>query len=446
MRLRRISKSAIVVHTLIVGVAFGLSSGAAEAASCTSLKSELNRLQSSSAKQSPAARKWSSAKKQQQKALSAAQRDAGFFGCASASTARCQALNTKIKRMTRNLAAIERQLAKAGGGGSSKNSRRLKQVRAQIAKQNCDAPGRTRDARKNNAGDEKPKSFFSRLFSSKRDVELASAKAGDRDITSARSRTNRSSTRLSVPSGGKFKTLCVRTCDGYFFPLSYSIRKDQVAYDVARCSEICPAAETELYVYRNPGGDQSSMMSLAGNLYSEQPFAYRYKSEYVEGCSCRQVKQQSRTRSAWQEVSTGTGKRIFLSDISAGVPRRTLQPSRGGTFDDSNKAASLLSSPPLAVTQLPSYEDPDTLFNLEKGFDVTVSLNSKTMANGKSQENLTLTGLTENGLPLLRRSDQPGEEVSATSPVFKSDDPGFRPAPDRDAPVRVVGPEYFVSQ
>ena len=125
------------------------------------------------------------------------------------------------------------------------------------------------------------------------------------------------------------------------------------------------------------------MMSLAGNLYSEQPFAYRYKSEYVEGCSCRQVKQQSRTRSAWQEVSTGTGKRIFLSDISAGVPRRTLQPSRGGTFDDSNKAASLLSRPPLAVTQLPSYEDPDTLFNLEKGFDVTVSLNSKTMANGE---------------------------------------------------------------
>lgn len=444
MRLCRIAKSANFARTLVVSAAVVLTMDAAVAANCSSLKSELSRLQSSSGKQSPAAQKWSTAKKQQQKAISAAQRDAGHFGCGSASDPRCNALNKKIKRMKANLAAIERQLAKSGGSRSSKNSKRIRQVKAAIAKQNCNAPSKTREARNGgNSAGEKPKSLFSRLFSPKQKVELAAAKTGDREIATVRSRQNRSSARLSVPGRGNFRTLCVRTCDGYFFPLSYSIKKNQLAYDVARCSEICPAAETELYVYRNPGGDQSKMMSLAGNLYSEQPFAYRYKTEYVEGCSCRQV-QESKTPSAWTEVNTGSGKRIFLSDISAGVSRRTLQPSRGSTFDDSNKAQSLLSRPPLDVTQLPPYEDPDTLFNLEKGFDVTKAFSAETIARFRSGASQDSTDT--DGLPLLASRLRDGSEVTATSPVFKSDDPGFRPAPDREAPVRVVGPEYFVAQ
>ncbi|MDN3718862.1 DUF2865 domain-containing protein [Roseibium salinum] len=86
----------------------------------------------------------------------------------------------------------------------------------------------------------------------------------------------------------------MRTCDGYFFPLSFSTGKNHLPYDEARCSEICPAAPTELYVYRNPGGDRSQMISLAGKLYSEQPFANRYKAEFVQGCSCRAAQQSKK--------------------------------------------------------------------------------------------------------------------------------------------------------
>jgi Protein of unknown function (DUF2865) len=445
MRLCRIAKSANFARTLVFSAAVVMTMDAAVAASCSSLKSELSRLQSSSGKQSPAAQKWTKAKGQQQKAISAAQRDAGFFGCGNASNAKCQALNKKIKRMKANLAAIERQLAKSGGNKSTRNSKRIRQVKAAIANQNCNSTAKTRDARNNkNSSSDKPKSLLSRLFNPKQKVELAAAKTGDREIATVRSRHNRSSARLRIPSRGNFRTLCVRTCDGYFFPLSYSIKKNQLAYDVARCSEICPAAETELYVYRNPGGDQSKMMSLAGNLYSEQPFAYRYKTEYVEGCSCRQT-QQSKKPSLWTEVNTGSGKRIFLSDISAGIPRRTLQPSRGGTFDDSNKAQSLLSRTPLNRAQLPLHEDPDTLFNLEMGFDVTATLSRETIERYRSGDPLTASKGSD-GLPLLASRASDGSEVAATSPVFKSDDPGFRPAPDRDAPVRVVGPEFFVAQ
>ncbi|POF28855.1 DUF2865 domain-containing protein [Roseibium marinum] len=444
------------VRALVVCAAFLLPLNTAAAASCSGLKAELRRLESGSASSSPAARKWTTARSQQQKAITAAERDARYLGCASAATPNCQSLNGKIRRMKANLSAIERQLAKAGGG-SSGNAKRLRQVRSQLAGQNCNAPASARQAQAEQTGDQdKPRSLLSRLFNprsqpeqrSKATVDLASARSGDREIAAVRAQKNSGASRVRLPSGGTFRTLCVRTCDGYFFPLSFSAGKDQFGYDEARCSEICPAAQTELYVYRNPGGDQSQMISLAGALYSEQPYADRYKSEFVEGCSCRPTR-QSRMRSDWTELTSGSGDRVFFADISAGLPRRTLQPPRGGTFEDNADTPSPLSRPPLRRAQLPSHEDPDTLINLEKGFDVTVPLHQAAVRLSPDQDRPTGPSVTVNGLPLLSVRALAGDGAAMDSPlapVFKSNDTGFRPAPGEKASVRVVGPEYFVAQ
>lgn len=446
MGFRGTARSWIMARALAAGAVVLLCAQAAEAASCSSLKTELRRLESGAASQSPAARKWSSAKRQQQKALSAAERDASYFGCASSPTSQCAGLNSKIKRMRANLKAIDRQLAKASGGGSAK---RLRQVRAAIKRQNCDTPAVTRQAaRRNQPEGDKPRSLLSRLFSPQSRAEPVAATSGDREIATVR-RQQRSGTRqYSLPSGGKFRTLCVRTCDGYFFPVSYSTGKRQFAYDEARCSEICPAAQTELYVYRNPGGDQSDMMSLAGELYSEQPFANRYKSEFVEGCSCRQTRQSKRP-SAWTELSTVSVNRVFISDISAGLPRRSLQPSRGSTYEDEGRTSSPLTRTPLTRAQLPRYEDPDTLFNLEKGFDVTAKVSLAAARIGKGEDDVASGYDLRDGLPVLSTrsgQDEADAEVAAFAPVFQNGDDGFREAPDGKAPVRVVGPEYFVAQ
>ena len=448
MGLSKTRNSVSLVRILSVCALIVLPAATAEAASCSNLKSELRRLEATGGNQSPAAQKWTSARNQQQKAITAAERDARFFKCTSIPSPKCQSLNGKIKRMKANLRAIERQLAKSGGG-SSRNTKRVRQVRSALDRQNCNAPATTRQANAESRTDTgKPRSLLQRLFTPNSNVEQVSTTTGDREIATVRSSSRRSTDRIKIPSGGTFRTLCVRTCDGYFFPVSYSTGKRQFVNDEARCSEICPAAETELYVYRNPGGDQSKMMSLAGKLYSDQPFAYRYKSEYVEGCSCRAT-QQSRSPSSWTELSTVSGNRVFLSDISAGVPRRTMQPSRGSTFEEDDTTPSPLARTPLHKAQLPFYEDPDTMLNLEKGFDVTASLDpvQERLDGGAAQ--VVDRALSDSGLPLLSsRAKSEDNEVKAasSSPVFKHEDSGFRPAPERQAPVRVVGPEFFVAQ
>lgn len=450
MRRHERAKSIKLARAIGIAVALMLPSHAVYAASCSALKSELRKLESSGGNQSAASRKWSKAKRQQEKAIAAASRDARHFGCAQNRTAKCKDLNSKLKRMNSNLAAIERQLKRSGGGGSAKNTKRIRQVRASLDRQGCNAPARDRQARSQDNSDQpKVKSFFSRLFNAGPQVEQTAARTGDREIATVRRERRSEVSRQRLPSGGVFRTLCVRTCDGYFFPVSFSTDKSQFVNDAARCTEICPAAPTELYVYRNPGGDQSQMMSLAGIPYAEQPFAFRYKSEFVEGCSCRQTG-KSKSRSSWSEVSVSSGGRLFFSDISSGLPNRALQPSQGDTFEEADKAPAILSRLPLNPSQLPRYEDPGTLLNLEKGFDVTMVAafmsKDKPASNGVAAQR---EQSAEGDFPLLSlRKQEEEEEIEAVSvsPVFKSDDQGFRPLPESSAPVRVVGPDYFVAQ
>ena len=417
-----------------------------KAASCSSLTSELRQLQSRGNRPSAGAQKWQTAKSQQQKALSAAERDFGYLGCNNNASPQCQALSGKVQRMRSNLRAIDRQLAKAGGG-SSGNQKRIRQVQAALKRQNCGAAANPRNAAAKPNSEDAPRSLLARLFN----PQQTNAQTQSQDAVQTTKKRAKSSGKRRIPSGGTFRTLCVRTCDGYFFPVSFATGKRQFANDAARCNEICPASETELYVYKNPGGDRSNMMSLAGDLYSEQPFADRYKSEFVEGCSCR-LTGTAKSRSGWTEVSNpgASGQRIAFSDISGGLPSSSVSPNGIQLARPViAESASPLSRTPLNKDQLPVYEDPDTRANLEKGFDVTASI-------AKAAEQLTPAANERGGtngkpgeLPLLgnRRSlADENLETASIPPVFKSDDPGFRPAPDRDVPVRVVGPEYFYAQ
>jgi Protein of unknown function (DUF2865) len=76
---------------------------------------------------------------------------------------------------------------------------------------------------------------------------------------------------------------CVRTCDGFYFPLS--ARGD--ASRAEMCRALCPAAPTE--VYRLGGGADSieDAVSERGRSYASLPTALAYRKSLKPGCSCR---------------------------------------------------------------------------------------------------------------------------------------------------------------
>lgn len=84
-----------------------------------------------------------------------------------------------------------------------------------------------------------------------------------------------------------YRTLCVRLCDGYYFPVSFSTLPNHFERDEYTCQSKC-VAPTELYYYQNPGGAVEQMVGARTNVpYTQLQNAFRYRKEYVQGCSCK---------------------------------------------------------------------------------------------------------------------------------------------------------------
>jgi hypothetical protein len=84
-----------------------------------------------------------------------------------------------------------------------------------------------------------------------------------------------------------YRTLCVRLCDGYYFPVSFSTLPNHFARDSEQCQASC-AAPAELYYHQNPGGAVEQMVSATTQQpYTSLKSAWHYRKEFVQGCSCK---------------------------------------------------------------------------------------------------------------------------------------------------------------
>lgn len=83
-----------------------------------------------------------------------------------------------------------------------------------------------------------------------------------------------------------YRTLCVRLCDGFYFPISSATNGAGLSRDADACSASC-GSEARLFYHPNGGGDVDSMVDLTGLAYSTLPNAFRYRKALVPECRCR---------------------------------------------------------------------------------------------------------------------------------------------------------------
>jgi hypothetical protein len=86
--------------------------------------------------------------------------------------------------------------------------------------------------------------------------------------------------------GGIYRTLCVRLCDGYYFPISHATGSSGLRADAEACSASC-GSEARLFYHANPGGSAESMIDLAGRAYTSLSTAFKYRKTLVPDCRCR---------------------------------------------------------------------------------------------------------------------------------------------------------------
>ncbi|MEJ1158236.1 DUF2865 domain-containing protein [Prosthecomicrobium sp. N25] len=148
----------------------------------------------------------------------------------------------------------------------------------------------------------------------------------------------------SADGSGGYRTLCVRMCDGYYFPISYSTSRSRFATDSDICRARCPGAETRLFAHPT-GTDSETAVSADDSQqpYTKIPNAMRYRTQYVSGCGCgRPDPTLLPVNLSSEEGATSASATVKVGDIRADLPVPQAKPE----WD----------------------EDPDTLFNAAANF------------------------------------------------------------------------------
>ncbi|MFO1183705.1 MAG: DUF2865 domain-containing protein [Bauldia sp.] len=244
--------------TLIAGL------GAAFAASpvCTQLEAQLASLSRSPA--SGGYQQFSDAAIQQRNELARAQAAAQQAGCSGGflffrpqQSPACDGLMANVERMRANLTRLEQsrdQYAYANGANSPARMRVLQSL-----------------------GDAQCGPQY---------APYASSRQGFFGLFGGPIYPPNSNFGFSGFDRGSYRTLCVRSCDGYYFPISFATNPSRFGVDAAVCKSLCPGSDVALYVHQNPGQDSEDMVSTTGQPYANQPFAFLYRQSYNPACSC----------------------------------------------------------------------------------------------------------------------------------------------------------------
>ncbi len=105
-----------------------------------------------------------------------------------------------------------------------------------------------------------------------------------------------------TPRGGS-QAVCVRSCDGGYFPLTYSARREPELL-TNLCQALCPNASVSVYT-RAPYSEIRTAVSLDdGSSYSDLPNALKFQRSFEPSCTCKPPGQ------SWAEALSGAERLI----------------------------------------------------------------------------------------------------------------------------------------
>lgn len=85
---------------------------------------------------------------------------------------------------------------------------------------------------------------------------------------------------------GRYKTICVRMCDGYFFPISNSTPRRQFYEAAQQCRSRCNG-DARLFYLPSSAPSIAGARDLRGLRYRKMKTAFLYRKQQVNNCACR---------------------------------------------------------------------------------------------------------------------------------------------------------------
>ena len=86
--------------------------------------------------------------------------------------------------------------------------------------------------------------------------------------------------------GNTYRTVCVRLCDGYYWPISYATTTANFDRDRQKCESSC-GSPAKLYRGRTSSSDIDDMEDQNGQPYHRLKTAFLYRTQYEPSCKCK---------------------------------------------------------------------------------------------------------------------------------------------------------------
>jgi hypothetical protein len=298
-RQRKLGRLAALIAATLAVAALSSDAMAASSRICRQLEAEL--ASGGGGRSAAQARKQDVSIARQREQLQLAKRQARSTGCGfrlfGGSSSSCGAINLKIGRMERNLDALQRRRSSTA---SADPSRSRSQIMAALQANGC--RDETVAERRLPRGLEGTRNLLDQIFGGGIRQRDPTDDLGDPSFRRDEDRYVRSSPettdggwvnddghiRFSAPPGS-YRTLCVRTCDGYYFPMSSASSPSDFDRDQQNCQSSCPGSEVQIYYHRSGQESEDMVSGLSGQPYAELPSAYLYKQTGTPspaGCTC----------------------------------------------------------------------------------------------------------------------------------------------------------------
>lgn len=227
----------------------------------------------------------------------------------STTPAQCRGYETRIDSLTERVRVLEQRVNQGG----QRRNQLLAAYRANCQGNNPIPPGNvgTTQARSRN--------ILDMLFGATPDTTSPQG-TFPQDITQG-------GVMAEPGDSGPRRLVCVRKCDGYFFPLAGA--SGSAASDGELCRAQCPNADVEVFV--SPAyGDLKFGVSLSGTPYTALPNAFKYRTSYDPTCSCRKPGQSwsDALNEAEQMIGGRRGDTIVTEQKSLEMsrPKEAAQP------------------------------------------------------------------------------------------------------------------------
>jgi hypothetical protein len=125
--------------------------------------------------------------------------------------------------------------------------------------------------------------------------------------------------RWRTNPNGSYRTLCVRLCDGSYYPMSEATQPGNFLADEEKCQSSCPSSSAKLFYHANPGQEVEQMVALDGERYADMANAFRFRTEYVKDCRCKPEPWSVEAKAEYDKRTIVATRSTAGQSVAAGV-------------------------------------------------------------------------------------------------------------------------------